>query len=259
MSGFSPPPPQPIDTGTLVQRAFGLYRAQPRLFLLLALVTALPIGLVTMGIDLGYGNDDTSTGRTLLAIGLQIVLAVLIAPISGAATTVATMDAVDGREPSAARALEIVGERFWPLVLTLTVATLGVAVGFMALFLPGVYLLVVWLFAGQAAVIERRPLRDSLLRSAELVRGGWWRCFATFLLVQVGAGLVSSLLVAPVARAADDLSYSSEVISVGLWRIVITTVVQPFVLIAIALLYLDRRVRQEGHWPEAPVPHGASG
>jgi hypothetical protein len=240
-----------------VGRALALYRAQPRLFLLLALVTALPIGLVTMGIDLAYGNDDTSTGRTLLAIGLQIALAVLIAPISGAATTVATIDAVDGRAPSVSRALEIVGERFWPLVLTLLVATVGVAVGFMALFVPGVYLLVVWLFAGQAAVIERRGLRDSLLRSAELVRGGWWRCFATFLLVQVGAGLVQTLLVAPVARGADDLSYSSEVIAVGVWRILVTTVVEPFVLIAIALLYLDRRVRQEGRWPEAPVPQGA--
>jgi hypothetical protein len=255
---FSPPPPEPVDTGTLVQRAVALYRSQPRLFLLLALVTSLPIGLVTMGIDLSYGDDATSTGRTVLGIGLQIALAVLVAPISGAATTVATMDAIEGRASSISRALEIVGERFWPLVLTLLVATIGVAVGFMALFLPGVYLLVVWLFAGQAAVIERLGLRASLLRSAELVRGGWWRCFATFLLVQVGAGLIQTILVAPVSRAAEDLSYSSEVIVVGLWRIAVTTVVEPFVLIAIALLYLDRRVRQEGRWPAAPVPEGAA-
>ncbi len=254
---FTPPPPEPVDTGTIIQRALALYRAQPRLFLLLALVTSLPIGLITIGIDLGYGNDTASTGRTFLGIGLQIVLAVLIAPISGAASTVATIDAVEGRPPSISRALEIVGERFWPLVLTLALATLGVAVGFMALFLPGVYLLVVWLFAGQVAVIERLGVRASLLRSAELVRGGWWRCFATFLLVQVAAALVQGVLVAPVTRATTDLSYSSEVILVGLWRILVTTVVEPFVLIAIALLYLDRRVRQEGRWPAPPVPQAA--
>jgi hypothetical protein len=159
------------------------------------------------------------------------------------------IDTVHGRRPTLRGSLDLVRERLAPLVGALGIATVGIAIGLVAI-IPGVYLLIVWLFVAPAVVVEGRPIRSALGRSADLVRSAWWRVFVTFLVVRVLVGVAEAILVTPVSRALARLSYGPEVITVSVWRTVVGVLVEPFALAALALLYLDRRVRLEGAWPE---------
>ena len=222
----------------------------------IALVTVLPVGALGIATDLAYGEPE-GAGRVFLAVALSVIPAILIIPISSVATTIATMDLLGGRPPTMSRSFEPVGLRFWPMAAALLIVAVGVAAGFVLLVVPGVFLLVLWLFAGQAAVIEGRGPRAALVRSAELVKGGWVPVFVTFLVVQVAAGVIQFLLGLPVAVATDGLDRAAgaddpaaaEVLVNGAWGIVTTVVIQPFPAVALALLYLDRRSRKEGAWP----------
>jgi hypothetical protein len=114
---------------------------------------------------------------------------------------------------------------------------------------------VIWLFAGQAAVLETLPPRRALGRSAELVRGASWHVLSVLLVVQAAATGLEYLLLWPVADAASGLDHAGEVVAVGTWRIVVAAIVEPFALIVIALLYLDRRLRAEGGRLSLARPH----
>jgi hypothetical protein len=249
-----PPPAEPLELGGLLERAWSLYRAWPAVFILVTLVAVVPQNAVQVASDLAWGSGDAGgSGRAFAGVAEQIVLAILVLPISIAAATVASIDAVDGRVPSTRRSLAAVGARFWILIGALAISTLVIAVAFVAI-IPGVYLLILWLFVAPVVVVEGLGVRAALARSAELVRGGWWRVFAAFLLIRVLAGLLEALAVTPVARGVSGLSYAPEVLVGGAWRTVVQALIEPFALVALALLYLDRRVRLEGEWPEPVTP-----
>jgi hypothetical protein len=211
-------------------------------------VTALPIG--ALGIASGLAIEDTSD-RTRAAIGalLQIVPVVLVYPISAVATALAVVAIVNGRQPALGEAFEPVGERFWPMAAVLVVYTVAVIGGWLAFIIPGVFLLTIWLFAAQSSVIERLPVRAAFLRSVELVRGGWFSVFGTFLVLEIVTGALVVLVLLPIGLATDGLSRSAEVVVDGAATILVTCLVKPFEMIGLALLYLDRRVRLEGAWP----------
>lgn len=213
-------------------------------------------------------GDSTDSETTATRLLIQFVPVLLLSTIGAVAATIAVMDLLAGRRPSLSRCFEPIGERFWPLVATLVVIAVAVVgvpvvaalalplVAVLLLLLGSLYLLVIWLFAPQAAVIERRSAREALERSRLLVAGGWLQVFATFLVIQLVA-LVVQVALARLAVPAQALSHDREVILVGSWAVVVATVIQPFVLIGVALLYLDRRVRRDGGWQ--PLPERRSG
>jgi hypothetical protein len=93
----------------------------------------------------------------------------------------------------------------------------------------------------------------ALRRSAELVRGSWWRLFGILLLILLIAGIISQVISVPFALPTfflDDQPSESQflltlVIS-ALGGIVAATITAPFTAAATALLYVDRRIRREG-------------
>jgi hypothetical protein len=219
-------------------------------FIGIALVAVIPDNAVQVASDLAWGSAEAGgNARAFAGVAEQLVLAILVLPISVAAAVVAAIDAVHGRRPTLRRSLHLVRQRFLILIGALGIATIAIAVALVAI-IPGIYLLVLWLFVAPAVVVEGRSIRDALGRSAELVRSAWWRVFVTFLIIRVLAGVVEALVVTPVARGLARLSYGPEVITVSVWRTAVEVLVEPFALAALALLYLDRRVRLEGAWPE---------
>jgi hypothetical protein len=248
--------PEPIPLGALPSRALAIYRAHPVMFPLIALVTALPVGAFSIAAALAY-PERSDRGDAVLAAILQIVPVALIFPISAVAATVATIAIVNGRRPSIGAAFEPVGERFWPLAAVLVIYTAAVIAGWLAFILPGVFALVAWLFASRAVVVERLPVRGAFLRSWELVRGAWWRTLAGFLVVEILANIAIFAVLQLVGLGTHDLSRTPETVTNGAAAIIITSLVLPFEMIGVTLLYLDRRVRLEGRWP-APVQAASS-
>ncbi len=78
---------------------------------------------------------------------------------------------------------------------------LGVAVGFVLLIIPGLYLLVMWSVVAPVTVLERPGVFAAFARSRELVRGNGWPVLqviiaiaVTVFVVAFAAGLASSAL-----------------------------------------------------------------
>jgi hypothetical protein len=71
---------------------------------------------------------------------------------------------------------------------------LGVALGFVLLIIPGLFLLVIWSVVAPVTVLEQPGVFNAFGRSRELVRGNGWAVFGVILLVTFVV-LVISLLV----------------------------------------------------------------
>jgi hypothetical protein len=240
--------PGPFTFMELISRAWQMYRREPWLFLLLTAVTVVPVGILSaIATNAATGSGDLAQAGVILAIAL--IPAVLLIPVSGAAVAIATVRRLGGDRVGAGAALEQVGIRFWILFGALVLVTLGVIVGLFALIIPGIFLAILWLFAGPVVVIEGKGVRDSLRRSQDLVRGSWWTVFLAFVLIQVvtavaqlAIGIVGAAILTPLDGTA--LAWGE-----GIWSTLTQLLVQPFALIAIAILYADRVLRVDGRLP----------
>ena len=117
-------------------------------------------------------------------------------------------------------------------------AALGIALGLLALILPGIYLLVRWYFVSQAVVVERLRGVDALRRSGELVQDAWWRTFAIVVLVNVAAAIPGVLILAPLDAAAE--AADRQLVSLA-GSIAAEILTMPFVALVSTLLFYDLR------------------
>jgi hypothetical protein len=78
------------------------------------------------------------------------------------------------------------------LVISAVVTTVGIALGTIALIVPGLLLMARWALIVPLIVLEGMPWRAALARSNELVRGRSWSVVGIFVvLTLIGAGLVA--------------------------------------------------------------------
>jgi hypothetical protein len=110
--------------------------------------------------------------------------------------------------------------------------------------------------AAPILIMERRGVIAALRRSAEVVRGRWWRTFGVLVLAQVIA-VLAGFLVLPMPFAVLErilLGFDSAptgwallgLVAIGaVGRSVAGTLANPFNAGVIAMLYADRRMRRE--------------
>ena len=140
--------------------------------------------------------------------------------------------------------------------LTLVVGLLA-AVAIPAALALAAWLWVRWCLAGPALVLESAGgarhlgVSGALARSVLLVRGAWWRTFGLLLLVVVLSTVVARVVATPfgfsaavVGGPASDSLAALVLQSAGTLIGALLTV--PFQAAAITLLYVDRRIRDEG-------------
>ena len=71
---------------------------------------------------------------------------------------------------------------------------IAVAIGFVLLIIPGLFLLTIWAVVAPAIVVERRGPVEAFGRSHELVRGHGWTVFGAIVLaflIIIGFGIVA--------------------------------------------------------------------
>ena len=90
----------------------------------------------------------------------------------------------------------------------------------------------------------------ALRRSAELVKTSWWRVLGIYLLIALLAAVVANALsfVFSIPAGFADLGEISfgAILLLAIGGVLATAVTAPFVAAAVALLYVDRRIRAEG-------------
>jgi hypothetical protein len=211
-----------------------------------------PVQLIFGGFGLGEltgGFDEhVPAGLELLDAVVGIVVTT---PLITAMHVTAVRDLARGQTPAIRRSAQVALDAFPALLGAMLIFVAGVALGFVLLIVPGIWLAVRWYFVTQAVVVDGRRGAAALERSAELVDGSWWRV--------VGIGLVFNLMVAPIgvaagagvregARAAD----SGAVFLLG--TALVQTVTLSFLALATTLVYFDLRLRREGV-PQAGAQH----
>jgi hypothetical protein len=233
---------QPRDVATLFRDTLAVFGRHAWLFILLSAAVVVPAELIVEGVGLemltSSYDDSPSIPEALVP---TIVEFLVVTPIIAAICIYALHQIADGDRPSAGQVLIAGFEAFTPLFAAVVLAAAGIALGFVALIVPGVYLAVRWYFVPQAVVIEgaRGPL--ALSRSSLLVTGSWWRTFGLVLLAQLAIAIPSFLLLAPFNAIAAN---TDRAVWVLVGSAVTTSVTTPFVALYSILLYYDLRARK---------------
>jgi hypothetical protein len=250
---------RPRDVGTLFRDALAVFGGHVWLFILLSAAVAVPAELIVEGIGLEMLTSSYDSSPPL-AQGLipTVVQFLVVTPIIAAICIYALHEIAAGERPSPGRVFVAGFEAFTPLFAAVLLAAAGIAIGFLLLVVPGVYLAVRWIFVPQAVVIEGARGVGALSRSAQVVQGFWWRTFGLILLANLAVAIPGLLLLAPFTAIADSTDRA-------VWQMVgsaiTTSVTTPFVAIFSTLLYYDLGARAESPYavggpggPEAPPP-----
>jgi hypothetical protein len=227
----------------------------------LVLAVAIPIrALEVVILTATISNPDDITSRTGFgqtgaatngAAGVNVTVELLGALVTVIGTAVCFRIAAAGYagtrgdwRSSVAFAAPRIGMVVWATII----AGVGVVLGFIALILPGIWLLVSWSVFIPALLFEGLSPTRSLGRSFELVRGRWW---ATLGLLIV-ATLISGVIAGIVMRAFDALmstSLGNHVFPAALidavGGAVASAVGLPIQAVMVTLLYFDLRARKE--------------
>jgi hypothetical protein len=246
------------DLGGLLGTAFSLYRRYFWLFVAIAFGVVAPIQLIVEGVGLGLltapYDPDPSGGVAATEIFLN---SFVLTPLITAMHVHAVMALSRSERPSIAQTVRRGLSSFGPVLLVVLAYTGVIALGFLLLILPGVYLTVRCYFVAQAVVADERHFGDAFRRSWEVTAGQWWRVLG--ILIVIGLILVPfSVALFPIELAAEAAG-SSAVYLGG--TIIVNSVTLSFAALTGTLLYFDLRARHADvataeSWmerPEAPA------
>jgi hypothetical protein len=179
-----------IDVGSVVARAFDLYRENVGVLLPLALAIFLVEGVLAFW------------GGVLALVGA--VLAVILGVFYQGMVVQLVRDVQDGRRDNTVGELvSSVSPVAGKLFLVAIVAGIGIAIGFILLIVPGLILLTLWAVIAPVVVLERPGVFETFGRSRDLVRGNGWSVFGVLVVVYaliVVASVVAAVVGAPLGE-----------------------------------------------------------
>jgi len=172
----------------------------------------------------------------LLGVVLYLILALVGGPLAQLAVTHAVSEIYLGSQPGIGQAYSKGFATYFPYLGTVLLAGMGMMLGFFFLFLPGIYLAILWMLVGPIAVIEDTYGTRALARSRDLMRGNWWRALG----IVFAAGLIFGVVAAGVNIAFEFIPVIGSLLQ-GL----VQAIALVFNLAVLVLLYFDLRCRHE--------------
>jgi hypothetical protein len=231
--------PSSFRVGAVFNRTFELLSRDFVKFFLLTVIAWLPFLLFLL---ISLGGDGGAPGNEAARAGLGAVSVLLWGAFSVLGQAVIFYGAFQqmlGRSFAVGESLKRGLARFFPIIGLLICLTLGVGLGFVLLIIPGVILWVMWSVAAPVCVVEGAGPFASLSRSAELTKGNRWRIFGVLFVIGMVNQIVQGIVQLGLAAAAGALVGA---IGTFLWM----ALAQTFSSIAVAVIYHDLRVAQEG-------------
>jgi hypothetical protein len=230
-----------LAIGDVLGEAWNLYKRFFGRFFLTALVVFAVLDLLSALASAAIGDS--------LAAGLFWSLVAALIGVVGyfwvqAALVETVRDVRDGRaDRTIGETFGAVRPRLPAVIAAGIVAAIGIAIGFVLLIVPGLYLLTIWSMLIPVIVIEERRAGEAFTRSHDVVRGNGWKVFGlvivTFLLVAVASGVIR-LVFAPLPEFLD----------VWLGSLVAHSVTVPFAAAALTTAYF--RLTQSQSVPATP-------
>jgi len=217
-----------LNVGGVFNQAFATLQAKPLFFVFTGLMFGIAhLALSRSGIN---GPDPSAVSPGLILVGILLLV------ILGAITQILAARATEGplgtnASLDFAPAVQAALPRLPNVILTTLAVLFLVFLGFVALILPGIVILVMLCVALPACILEDLSPIAALKRSRELTRGNRWRLLGLVLLnglILIGVGVVVSL---PLGLASTLPGPAGGVFSI------ISSAVEGLVGVFIAVLY----------------------
>jgi hypothetical protein len=159
--------------GEILDLGFRIVRDHFGVLLGLSATLYVPMGL--LGAALQSAAADSPSGGLIGTVVLLGVFVLLASPLVSMAVTYAVGEVFLGRRVGVGEALRYALSIIVPMLGTALLASLAIALGFLLLIVPGVYLMLSFLLLWQVGVLERRFGTRAMSRSRELMRGNLGR------------------------------------------------------------------------------------
>jgi len=254
---------RPLSLGELLDRTFFLYRRNFWLFIGIAAVPYsffFVINLITASLPLltrAIASGQVQSGAAAGAAAVGGLLA-LVGALAGAvaflfsvgASVFAVSEIYGGHQTSIRASLARVRGHSGTIFGVLFFSGLITVAGFIALVIPGVYLMCRVCVATPAALLEEIGASDSIRRSFDLTRNFAGRAFMIHLLYFAVVFGVVAVLQFPFMALAEINAKNIQL--AALWTVLTqvgdflrNVLVAPVSTISFALFYYDLRVRKE--------------
>jgi Membrane domain of glycerophosphoryl diester phosphodiesterase len=223
--------------------AWQLYKRHWRHFMAIALVVFIVLALVGILLAWLLGWLGVIIGVFISIAGTFWLQGALIQAVS---------DVRDGRaDLSVSETFSKVRPKLGTIIVAGILLGLAIAIGFLLLIVPGLYLLTIWIAVIPAIVLEHRGIGEAFGRSRELVRGNGWNVFGVIVLtflILIGVGIAIGLVLSPLDEWLASL----------IQQLVWNTIVTPFVVAVWTLVYYRLKGREETEAAPAPEPEPAA-
>jgi hypothetical protein len=250
---------RPLEIGDLLDETFRMYRRHFLLFAGLSVILSIPSAALSsfsyytlfggLLLQAGTATADQALlqAGTLVLYLVGALIAIALVPFFYGAVTYAACESALGRPVTPAGVLSGVLRRYFPLLgYWLLIGLMLAAFCLIPLW--------IWIWVGWAVVmpvmfIEKLGLGAAMGRSWRLVQGRWWRTFFTLLLMFIIWFVARTALRAFIVLAQSLLQLVIPTVA-ALWiaaasSVIVGSLVNPLLQIAIVLIYLDLRVRRE--------------
>jgi hypothetical protein len=241
---------RPLTIGEILDRMFTLYR---RHFVLFTGIATLP-QIVSLAFNLGRTFFLNNPGTPRIIPGLTIVVVFFVSMVTTLFAQAATILAVSDLYLSRPVTISDCLRRAWAEIGTVLAVGilnfLAVAAGFIALIIPGIYVMCRLSVSVPAALIEQRSAQEALSRSWNLTKDNAGRAFVLFLLYLAISMAGGMLIGVPFAVATmvykNNPGTLREVVALSqVANALLNIVLVPILLIATSVFYFDLRVRKE--------------
>lgn len=252
---------RPLTVADVLDGAFRVIKARPRVIIAIAAAVVLPVGLIVALIDFGAlggdvvsvltdpdafeqssQSDDLDLGFTVMATVVTSAMITLIA----AAISRVVEGWYQGRDVGAWEAISSVGAGWFAVVAAFVVVHVIEAIGTVLLVLPGIAAMALLLPVAPIVAFERAGPFAAVRRSLSLTGPRFWPVLWIALLTGLVSQTLSLMLpLLPLAIVAV-VGFGGEEYVVGAATIATSLLTLPFVAAAAVVTYLDLRVRREG-------------
>ncbi len=210
---------------------------------------ALPSGVfVHNGSLYIFSNTGTSTTSGVAPLVIASLLSFLAQLLATGAMFKLLIDHYLGRDTTWGESFAYAWSRFGSLLWLAILTVVFVSIGFILLFIPGIWLLVAVSVAIPALMYEGVSGFAAMKRSISLVDKHWWATFLRLVVTLLLYGVASIVIGAIVGGLTDALSVSNVTlyeIIYGILRAAVVILLTPFTAAVITVIYIDLRVRKE--------------
>lgn len=235
---------RPLGVGEIVDATFTVYRRRFGPMFTIALVLVfIPFLVSLVG---GCSLDTAGTTTCTSPIGwLGYYVGLIGTVVAGVAAVLVAAQAYADVPSDWRRAMGVGVRRTVAIILATIVAGVLIAIGFVLVIVPGIFLAVSLAVVWEALIIEGIGPMESIKRSWRLVAGERWRVFGAALLVLVLAIIVFGILSAVIWFILSPVLGVSGGTAGYIVQQVSTLLSIPLTAALGAVLYLDLRVRKE--------------